>query len=102
MMTGARVAPARPDLDLFSIDSPGQHSVDTVDRLLVMIVLCAGASRRRAPGTVTSNAAMLPDELSPVIRKRTVRSPTRTVSSEGLTWRSKICCAMGPIGKRRL
>src|SRR5262249_40554428 len=35
-------------------------------------------------------------------RKRTVRSPTRMVSSEGLTWRSKICCVMGPIGKRRL
>jgi hypothetical protein len=46
--------------------------------------------------------AMLPDELSPVIRKRTVRSPIRMVSSEGLTWRSKICCVMGPIGKRRL
>ena len=28
----------RPDVDLFSVDSPGQNSVDTVDRLLVMVV----------------------------------------------------------------
>src|SRR5271157_3357405 len=29
---------SRPDIDLFSIDSPSQHSVDAVDRLLVMVV----------------------------------------------------------------
>src|SRR6185312_16225186 len=29
---------ARPHVDLFSVDSPGQRAVDTVDRLLVMVV----------------------------------------------------------------
>ena len=28
----------RPDVDLFSVNSPSQHSGDAVDRLLVMVV----------------------------------------------------------------
>src|SRR5215470_6192959 len=45
-LTGApRNAKCLPgqDVDWFSVDSPGQHSVDTVDRLFIMVV----AVRRR-------------------------------------------------------
>src|SRR5579864_488367 len=43
---------------------------------------------------MTSKAARLPFELSPVSRKRTVSGPTRMVSSEGLTCRSEVCSVM--------
>src|SRR5262249_40499991 len=29
---------SRPDVDLFSVDGPGQHAVDPVDRLFKMVV----------------------------------------------------------------
>ena len=38
--------------------------------------------------------AMLPPEFSPVIRKRTVRGPSRMISFEGFTLRSAVCCAI--------
>ena len=84
----------RPDVNLFSVHSPGQQALDAVDRLFVWSWLCAGAARRCAPGTTSSKAAMLPVELPPVSKKRTARGPRRTVSSEGLTRRSMVCCGM--------
>src|SRR5262249_44666301 len=39
---------AGPDVDLLSVDRPGQHSVDAVDRLLVMVVaVCWGRKALR-------------------------------------------------------
>ena len=94
---------SRPDVDLFSVDSPGQYAVDTVDRLLVMVVAVRWSRQALRAGTMSSKAAMLPVELSPVSRKRTVSGPTRMVSSEGLTWRSMVCCVMlVPFSKVRL
>jgi hypothetical protein len=38
--------------------------------------------------------ATLPFEFSAVIKKWTASDPRRMVSSEGLTWRSMVCCGM--------
>src|SRR5215469_18925082 len=52
---------------------------------------------------MTSNAAMLPLEFSPVIRNRTVSGPSPITSSEGLIRRPKSCCGIGtPYGKLHL
>jgi len=63
-------------VDLFSVDSPSQHSVDTIDRLFVMVMaMCQRRQALPALGTNSSKAAMLPVEFSPVSKKRTASSP---------------------------
>ena len=42
----------RPDVDLFSVHSPGQHSIDAIDCLLEMVVAMGSGRQRSAPGTV--------------------------------------------------
>ena len=76
----------RPDLDGCSVDGPGRHALEAIDRLFVMIVTV----RRRRPGAGRSGLrgskmATLPVARSPVIKKRTASGPRRMVSSDGLT-----------------
>ena len=54
------------------VDGPGQRSGNPVDRLFMMVVAIGGRHQSRPPATISSNTAMLPDELSPVTRKWTL------------------------------
>src|SRR6185312_1950244 len=51
-------------------------------------------NNRCAPGTTTSNTAMLPAEFSPVTRNRISSGPRRIVSSAGLIATLLIWCAI--------
>src|SRR5215469_17764677 len=46
---------------------------------------------------MTSKAATLPVELSPVSKKRTASGPRRIVSSDGLTRRPVVCVIVIPL-----
>jgi|SRR5690348_3755435 len=63
-----------PDVNLFSVHGPGQHSVDAIAGLLKLVVAMRGCWRL-APGTTSSKAAMLPVESSPASKKRTASGP---------------------------
>jgi hypothetical protein len=52
----------RTNVDLFSVDSPGQHSVDTNDRLFIMVLAMRRSGQALCAGTLSSNTAMLPFE----------------------------------------
>ena len=85
---------SRADVDLPAVDGPGEDAFDAVDGFFVVVVAVRGPARRCAPGTTTSNAAIVPADCSPVSRKWTTSGPIRIVSSAGFVRRSIACCAI--------
>ncbi len=73
------------NLDGRAVNRPGKDVPDTVENLLVSVVLVAGAASFCPTGTRTSNTDTLPLESSPVRRNRIPSGPILMVSSEGLT-----------------
>ena len=59
-----------------------------------MAVAVGGRHQLRPPATISSNAAMLPDELSPVTRKWTLTCPSWMIPSEGIDAVLGFCCAI--------
>src|SRR5439155_18827767 len=87
----------RTNLDRRAINRPGQDALDTVDNLLIGIVLVGRGANFCPAGTRTSNTDALPCESSPVRRNRILSGPILMVSSEGsasysVGWRSLPCC----------
>ncbi len=79
------------NLDGRAVNRPGKDTLDTVENLLVGIVLVAGAASFCPNGTRTSNTETLPLESSPVRRNRISSGPILMVSSEALTLVVRCC-----------
>jgi hypothetical protein len=81
----------RPDIKLFFIHSPGQHSVAAVDRLLVMVVAMRWSGQTR-PGQRVQSRDAAGQVLSGEYEAPS--GPRRMVSSDGLTRRLMASCVM--------
>ena len=89
----------RPHLDGRAVNRPGQDALDTVDDLLVGVVLVSGRRQLLSGGNDKLNTDALPWESLPVRRKRISTGPTWMVSSEGLTL-CVPCCMMASLCRR--
>jgi hypothetical protein len=73
------------NLDGRAVNRPGKDALDTVEDLLVGVVLVGRRCQLLPDGNRTSNTDALPLESSPVRRNRIPSGPIPMVSSEGLT-----------------
>ena len=84
------------NLDGRAVNRPGKDALNTVEDLLVGVVL-VGRRRQLVPdGERTSNTDTLPLESSPVSRNRIPSGPILMVSSEGLSLVVR-CCISRPF-----